>query len=65
MFGGQVLLLALDYQGFTAFKLFMEIVFGKVFVSVGSIKLFSARILGVRNATYKLKQELASKKCFY
>lgn len=33
----------------------MRIVLGKTFVSVGSTKLSSARILGVRNATYKLR----------
>lgn len=40
-------------------------VLAKAFVSVGSRKLSRARILGVRNATYKLKQELVFRKCVY
>lgn len=40
-------------------------VLAKAFVPVGSRKSFRARILGVRNATYKLKQELVFRKCFY
>lgn len=49
--GGQVLSFALNFQGFTAFKIFMGIVLGKTFMSIGSMKLSSVRISGVRNGT--------------
>lgn len=61
---GQVLPLGLDGQGSKAVKLLVIIVLGKIFVSAGSMKLSSVRILGVRNATHTLEQELVSQRCF-
>lgn len=62
---GQVPLLALNFQGFTTFKLFMEIVLGKTCVSIGPVKLFSARILGVRSAISNSSRNLLPESVFY
>lgn len=42
-----------------------ELFLAKTFVSVGSGKSPNVRMLGVRNATYKLTQELIFRKCFF
>lgn len=64
IFGGQVLLLALNFQGVTTFELFMEIVLGKTCVSIGPMKLSSARILGVRSATSNSSRNLLPESVF-
>lgn len=57
-------MLALNFQGFTTFKLFVEIVLGKTRVSIGPVKLFSARILGVRSATSNSSRNLLPESVF-
>lgn len=57
-------MLALNFQGFTTFKLFMKIVLGKTCVSIGLVKLFNARILGVKSATSNSSRNLLPESSF-
>lgn len=57
-------MLGLNFQGFTTFELFMEIVLGKTCVSIGPMKLSSARILGVRSATSSSSRNLLPESVF-